>query len=518
MEPSKMRKLFLSILFGILPFTGGAQNKVVLSTDSVQTQINKNIYGHFAEDLGRCIYGGFFVGKGNTTIPNTDGIRNDVIKALKDLKIPNLRWPGGCYADTYHWKDAIGPQKERKPTENLAWGNVREDNSFGTTEFLNMCELLGAEPYLAVNMNTGTVEEAVEWVQYANHANGTSFLTDMREKNGRTKPWNVKFWGIGNESWDCGGNMSVEHYINLYKQFTTAMTSYGNTEKLFRVAVGPGGPGNKWTEEIMKNIPSRRFEGLSIHHYAVTNWGNKSSSTKFTNDEYFKTMQQAWRMENVISSNSEIMDKYDPKKRVAMIIDEWGGWYETDPEGNGQLYQQNTMRDAMIAGLTLNIFNNHADRVRMANLAQMVNVLQSVILTNEQKIILTPTYHVMEMYNVHQDAKLVPVHCTSNDFVMDNRKIPAVSVSASQDPLGKIHISLTNIDQMNSQSVEIDWRGFQAKKITGRILTSSDVHDHNTFESPTTVEPKIFNDFSISRDYLKITMPPISVIVLELGS
>jgi alpha-L-arabinofuranosidase len=296
------------------------------------------------------------------------------------------------------------------------------------------------------------------------------------------------------------------------------MTSYNNTEKLFRIAVGPGGPGNKWTEEIMKNIPARRFEGISIHHYAVTNWSNKSSSTKFTNDEYFNTMQQAWRMENVISSNSEIMDKYDPKKRVAIVVDEWGGWYETDPEGNGQLYQQNTMRDAMIAGLTLNIFNNHADRVRMANLAQMVNVLQSVLLTHEQKIICTPTYHVMEMYNVHQDAILVPVHCTSNDFVLDNRRIPAVTVSASKDQWGKIHISLTNIDNVNSQSVEIDLRGFQAKKVTGRILTSSDVQDHNTFDNPTNVEPKTFNDFSNSRESLKIHMPPISVIVLELGS
>jgi len=510
-----MRKLILSILLGILPFVLVAQNKVTLVTDSAETQISKNIYGHFAEDLGRCIYDGFFVGKDNTKIPNTDGVRNDVINALKKLKIPILRWPGGCFADTYHWKDAIGPQNERKPIENLAWGNVREDNSFGTTEFLNMCELLGAEPYLAINMNTGTVREAVEWVQYANHANGTSYLTDMREKNGRDKPWNVKFWGIGNESWDCGGSMTVDHYINLYKQFATAMTSYGNTEKLFRIAVGPGGPGNKWTEEIMKNIPARRFEGISIHHYSVTNWGNKSSSTEFTNDEYFKTMQQAWRMENVISSNSEIMDKYDPKKRVAIVVDEWGGWYETDPEGNGQLYQQNTMRDAMIAGITLNIFNNHADRVRIANLAQTINVLQSVILTNEQKIILTPTYHVMEMYNVHQDAELIPVHVTSNDFVLNNTKIPALSVSASKDQSGKIHISLTNIDNVNNQLVDIDLKDFKAKKITGRILTSSDVHDHNTFENPTKVEPKTFSDFTISGESLKVNMPPISVIVLE---
>jgi alpha-N-arabinofuranosidase len=513
-----MKKLILLLLFGILRFGLTAQNKITLNADLAETQINKNIYGHFAEHLGRCIYDGIYVGENNTGIPNTAGVRNDVIKALKDLKIPNLRWPGGCFADTYHWKDAIGPKNERKPIENLMWGNLREDNSFGTNEFLNMCELLGAEPYLAVNMNTGTVEEAVEWVQYTNHANGSGYLTDIREKSGREKPWNVKFWGIGNESWDCGGNMTVDHYIDLYKQYATAMTSYSNTEKLFRVAVGPGTPDYKWTEEIMKNIPARRFEGVSIHHYSVIDWGNKGSSSQFTDEEYFKTMQQAWRMEEIVRTNSEVMDKYDSKKRVALIVDEWGGWYETDPDGHGQLYQQNTMRDAMIAGLTLNIFNNHADRVRMANLAQMVNVLQSVILTNKEKIILTPTYHLMEMYKVHQDAFLVPVQILSNDFVMGDNRIPAVSASASKDQSGKLHISLTNIDNTKGQEVEIDLKGFKAKHVTGRILTSSKVQDHNTFDNLTNVVPKTFKNASISEGILKINMPPNSVIVLELGS
>jgi alpha-N-arabinofuranosidase len=513
-----MEKIIRVVLFGILPFVLIAQNKITLNVDRAETQINKNIYGHFAEHLGRCIYDGIYVGENNTSIPNTAGVRNDVLKALKDLKIPNLRWPGGCFADTYHWKDAIGPKNERKPIENLMWGNLREDNSFGTNEFLNMCELLGAEPYLAVNMNSGTIKEAVEWVQYTNHANGTSYLTDIRKKSGREKPWNVRFWGIGNESWDCGGNMSVDHYINLYKQFATAMTSYSNTEKLFRVAVGPGGPGSAWTEEIMKNIPSRRFEGLSIHHYSVINWAYKGSSSQFTDEEYFKTMQQAWNMENVVRTNSEIMDKYDPKKRVALVVDEWGGWYETDPEGQGQLYQQNTIRDAMIAGLTLNIFNNHADRVRMANLAQIVNVLQSVILTNKEKIILTPTYHVMEMYKVHQDALLVPIQILSKDFVMGNNRIPAISASASKDQSGKLHISLTNIDIVNGQEVEIDLKGFKAKQITGRILTSSKIQDHNTFDNPTHVVPTTYSGASISKGTLKVSMPPNSVIVLELSS
>lgn len=511
-----MRRIILSILLVFLYLASRGQNKVVLHVDSTKTQISKHIYGHFAEHLGRCIYDGIYVGENNSTIPHTAGVRNDVIKALKDLKIPNLRWPGGCFADTYHWKDAIGPKAERKPIENLSWGNIREDNSFGTNEFLNMCELLGAEPYLAVNMNSGTVQEAVEWVQYVNHKNGTSYLTDIREKSGRDKPWSVKYWGIGNESWDCGGDMTAEHYSDLYRQYATAMTTYSNSEKLFRIAVGPGTPNYAWTETIMKNIPARRIEGISIHHYSVINWGKKGSSTQFTDEEYFKTMQQAWKMEEMVQKNCEIMDKADPKKRIALVVDEWGGWYETDPEGRGALYQQNTIRDAMIAGLTLNIFNNHADRVRMANLAQIVNVLQAVILTDKEKILLTPTYHVMEMYKVHQDATLVPAQVTSADFVLGGSRVPAVSVSASKDQSGKLHISLTNIDNTKSQEVDIALNGFKGKQVTGRALTSTKVQDYNTFNSPTTVVPKPFKNASLSKGNLKVTLAPNSVVVLEV--
>ncbi len=510
-----MKKVLLAVLIGFFVQAAYAQNKVVLNVNEAKVVIDKHIYGHFAEHLGRCIYDGFYVGE-NSSIPNTNGVRNDVIKALKDLQIPNLRWPGGCFADNYHWKDAIGPKSDRKPLENMAWGNIREDNSFGTNEFLNLCELLGAEPYLAVNMNSGTVQEAVEWVQYANHANNTSYITDLRQKSGRDKPWNVKFWGIGNESWDCGGHMRVDHYVDLYRQFSTGMTSYGNTEKLFRIAVGPGSPDYDWTETVMKDIPARRFEGLSVHHYSVIDWNQKGSSFAFTDEQYFKTMQQAWRMEDFIVKNSEIMDKYDPNKRVALIVDEWGGWYETDPTGKGELYQQNTIRDAMIAGLTLNIFNNHADRVRMANLAQTINVLQSVMLTKGEQMILTPTYYVMEMYKVHQDATLIPAQVTSTEFVVNGERLQAVTASASKDKAGKIHISLTNIDNKNSQQVEILTGDLAPKQVTGRILTSAKIQDMNSFENPQYVTPKEFKDAKIKDGKILVNMPANSVIVLEL--
>lgn len=506
----KITGIRLLIAVGLFTFPAKAQHKIVLSADRDTITISRHLYGHFAEHLGRCIYDGIYTGR-DSRVANTNGVRNDIIAALKELQIPNLRWPGGCFADTYHWRDAIGPVNERKPIENTSWGGYREDNSFGTHEFLDLCELLNAEPYLAVNMNSGSVQEAVEWVQYANHANRTSFLTDLREKYGRDKPWKVKYWGIGNESWDCGGQMTADYYVNLYKRYATAMTSYHNTEELFRIAVGPGTPDYAWTETVMKNVPARRIEGLSIHHYAV-NWEKRSSSTGFSQDEYITTMQKAWFMEEFISRNASVMDRYDPQKKVALVVDEWGGWYDADP-GKSVLHQQNTMRDAMIAGLTLNIFNNHADRVRMANLAQTVNVLQAVILTDGEKMLLTPTYYVMQMYKVHQDALLVPAQIVSNE---DFYGVPAISVSSSIDKTGKMHISLTNIDNRQGRKVEINLKAFQAKAVTGRILTSDKIQDHNTFDRPANVSPAPFHNAALGREGVTVNMPPNSVIVLEL--
>ncbi len=491
-----------------------SQNKIVLNTAMAKDTINKNIYGHFAEDLGRCIYGGFYVGD-NKNIPNENGIRLDIIDALKKLKIPVLRWPGGCYADHYHWKDGIGPKNKRKSTENVSWGNVRETNAFGTHEFLDMCETLHADPYLAMNVGGGTVQEAEEWVQYVNHANGKSDVTDLREQNGRAKPWNVRFWGIGNESWDCGGHMSVEYYTNLYKQYATLITSYGNSEGLYRIAVGPGTEDLNWTEVLMRDIPRKLMEGISIHHYSVIDWSRKGSASDFTEAEYFSTMQQAFGMEKMVSGNSGVMDKYDPEKKVGLVVDEWGGWYDTEP-GGSPLYQQNTMRDAMIAGMTLNILNNHCDRVRMANLAQCVNVLQAVILTNEEKMLLTPTYHVMEMYNVHQNALMIPLTVSGNDYVLGEKTLKAISASASKDHFGVLHITLVNIDAHKEQDIAIDLGDITPGTVKGRILHSDKMGDHNSFENPRAVKPDIFNGALLKGNKISLKIPPFSVIVLEM--
>lgn len=494
-----------------------AQNRIVLFPEKAKDSINRNIYGHFAEHLGRCVYDGLYVGEAEKKIPHRNGIRLDVVEALKKLKTPVLRWPGGCFADTYHWKDAIGPKDKRKHITNTSWGNVREDNSFGTHEFLELCEMIGAEPYLALNMGGGTVQEGVDWVQYVNSANGSGYLADMRVQNGRSKPWNVKYWGVGNESWDCGGNMTADYYVNEYRKYATMMTSYSNSEGLFRIAVGPGTEDYAWTETVMREIPAKRIEGVSIHHYSVINWSKKGSATQFSEEEYFKTMEQAWRLERFVTKNSEVMDKYDPKKRVALVVDEWGGWYDVEQGTNGAfLYQQNTMRDAMIAGLSLNIFNNHCDRVRMANLAQMVNVLQAVILTKGEKLVLTPTYHVMEMYNVHHDALMIPLAMSSNDYVMGDKKIQAVSASASKDRNGEVHISLVNMDAGKEQEVTISLGGIASKSVTARILRSDKIQDHNTFDNLAKVKPTDYKGVSLNGDSVLIKLPPFSVVVLTL--
>jgi alpha-L-arabinofuranosidase len=501
--------------FSFLSFTN-AQNTVSINISSPAQTINRNIYGHFAEHLGRCIYGGFYVGENNTIIPNTNGVRNDIIAALKKLKVPNLRWPGGCFADTYHWKDGIGPKDKRPSIVNKWWGGVTEDNSFGTHDFLNMCELIGAEPYFSGNVGSGTVQELADWVQYVNH-DGVSPMAALRKQNGREKPWKVKLWGVGNEAWGCGGNMRAEYYADIYRKYATFMTDWDNSGGMMRIASGASSDDYKWTETLMKNIPVNMLGGLAMHHYTVLDWNKKGSAVDFTEEQYFKSMKIALFMDSLIINHSAIMDKYDPQKKVALVVDEWGGWYDVEPGTNpGFLYQQNTMRDAMIAGVTLNIFNNHSDRVRVANLAQAINVLQAVILTDKEKMILTPTYHVMEMYNVHQDASMLPVFVKSDVFKLGNESLASVSASASKDKNNIVHISLVNIDDKNAKSISLTLEGNTYKTISGRILASPKINDHNTFEQPEKIKPVVFNGAKLKDNVITVQLPAASVLVLEL--
>ena len=512
-----MKKVILlctSVVFGF-SISVFAQNKLIVNADQGKETISKHIYGHFSEHLGHCIYGGYWVGE-DSPIPNTHGIRNDVVKALKDIQIPNLRWPGGCFADEYHWMDGIGPRNQRPKMVNTHWGGVTEDNSFGTHEFLDLCEQLGCEPYITGNLGSGSVEEMSKWVEYITF-DGESPMSNLRKQNGREKPWKVKFWGVGNENWGCGGNMTPEFYTDQYRRYATYCRNYGDN-KLCKIACGAGDTDYNWTEILMKKL-GRQMQGLSLHYYTLPtgNWDKKGSATQFDETEYFNTMVNTLLMNELILKHSSIMDKYDPQKQVGMMVDEWGIWTDVEPGTNpGFLFQQNSLRDAILAGINLNIFNNHCDRVKMANIAQTVNVLQALILTDKEKMLLTPTYWVYYLYKVHQDATLLPVHLTSNSYELNGKKMDAINVSASKDASGKIHITLVNIDPNKAQPVDTELQGFTAKKVSGKILTSGKINDCNTFDKPNTVGIEDFKDAKLSGGKLNITLPPKSVVMLKI--
>ncbi|HUI64049.1 MAG TPA: alpha-L-arabinofuranosidase C-terminal domain-containing protein, partial [Bacteroidota bacterium] len=477
--------------------------------------ISRYIYGSFSEHLGRCIYDGFYVGEGNKKIPNTRGIRSDIVEAFKQIKLPLLRWPGGCFADTYHWKDGIGPKDTRPSMVNIWWGGVTEDNSFGTHEFLDLCEQIGADPYFAGNVGSGTVEELAQWVQYVNAASGP--MASLRSVNGREAPWKVRFWGVGNETWGCGGNMTAEFYANQYRRYATFMTASWVPGGLYRVASGANSDDYHWTEVMMRDIPHGLMEGVSLHHYSVIDWNRKGSATDFDEQQYFTTMQRAMFMDELVSKHSAIMDTYDPKGSVGLVVDEWGGWYDAEPGTNPAfLFQQNTMRDAMIAGLTLNIFNNHCSRVRAAAVAQAVNVLQALALTDGEKLVLTPTYWVFDLYKVHHEALLLPLRVQSAQYTVAGSSLPAISASASRAKEGTVHISLVNIDASRAQEVRIDLGKLRVSSAAGRALFSKTIQDCNTFADPNHVKPVEFKDFQLSGRDLRVKLPPGSVVVLSL--
>lgn len=477
--------------------------------------ISKHIYGHFSEHLGRCIYDGFWVND-SMNIAKKDRIRLDIVEALKKINIPNLRWPGGCFADEYHWRDGIGPRKQRPTMINTNWGNVTEDNSFGTHEFLELCSLLNCEPYITGNVGSGTVEEMSKWIEYLNF-DGLSPLTTLRKENGRDKPWNVTFWGVGNESWGCGGNMTPEYYSDQFKRYAAFAKNYQNA-KLKKIATGPNSEDYNWTDVVMKNIGTRMW-GLSLHYYTIPtgSWGVKGSATQFSEKEYINTMKNCLKMDDMVTKHSTIMNKYDPDRKVSLVVDEWGVWTDVEPGTNPAfLYQQNSLRDALIAGTTLNIFNNHAERVRVANLAQSINVLQSLILTKGRQILLTPTYYVFDLYKVHQDAKLLPIQISSPDYIFENTKVPAVNVSASQDSTGAIHISFVNLDANKKINIKTELEGITWKTVEGKIITSAKFTDINTFEQPNAVTSTSFKGAKKEGNNLSVELPPLSVVVLEL--
>lgn len=488
--------------------------KAVIHGDQDGGVISRHIYGHFAEHLGRCIYDGLWVGE-DSPIPNTGGVRTDVIDALKAAEIPNLRWPGGCYADDYHWRDGVGPRDERPRRINIHWGQVIETNAFGTHEFLDLCETLGAEPYLAGNLGSGTPQELRDWIEYITF-DGDSELANLRRKNGRDKPWKLTYLGVGNENWGCGGNMRPEYYADLYRRFAVFCRDFGDN-RLVRIACGPSGFDRNWNEVVIDRI-GRRMQGYSLHYYTLSApWSDKRPATGFDEEAWIGILSDSLQMTEIIADAAEELDKVDERKRIGVFVDEWGTWYRGEPVTPGYaLYQQNSLRDALVAGLTLHIFHDNNDRVRMANIAQTVNVLQAMVLTEGEKLLLTPTYHVFEMYKVHQDATRLPVELETSDYEHGDKSMPALSVSASRDSEGVVHVSIVNADAKNTVSFRGELEGIDATRVTGRVLTAQELDTHNTFDAPEQLVPTAFNGATLSDGELRLDAPPRSVLVLEL--
>ena len=512
-----MKHKFFVFLMLILAFQVSAQQKaeVTVNVDKGEYQINKHIYGHFSEHLGRGIYGGLWVGE-NSSIPNVNGVRKDIIDALKHIQIPNLRWPGGCFADEYHWMDGIGPRSERPKMVNTHWGGVVEDNSFGTHEFMNLCEALETEPYICGNVGSGTVEEMSKWVEYITF-DGESPMSKLRKENGREKPWKINLWGVGNENWGCGGNMTPEAYADHYRRYATYCRNYSDN-KLYKIAGGPNVDDYRWMEVMMKNIPHFLMNGVSVHNYTFTRaWEDKGNATGFSEDDYFSLLQHGMRMDEIVTKHVEVMDKYDPKKRIGMIVDEWGAWYNVEPGTNpGFLYQQNTLRDAILAGTILNIFHKHADRVQVANIAQLVNVLQALFLTEGDKMLLTPTYHVFDMYKVHHDATMLPVEISSPTYSRLGKSIPSLSVSASRDKNGAVNVSFVNIDPNQSVEISCNLKDVKGKLASANIITAPKTDSYNIFDNPNQVVLKEFKSGSFKNGILKIKIPEKSVVTVQI--
>lgn len=484
--------------------------KAIINGNRSKGQINKNIYGHFSEHLGRCIYNGIYVGE-NSDIPNLRGMRTDVVNALKTLGIPVLRWPGGCFADTYHWRDGIGPKEQRKKIVNTNWGGVTEDNSFGTHEFLELCRQLHCEPYISGNVGSGTVQEFSDWVEYCNMG-GQSPMAEERRKNGQDAPWNVKYWGIGNEAWGCGGNMRPEFYGDLCRQYATYLRNYDSDYPIYKIASGANTADYHWTKVVMERAGAL-IDAVSLHYYTVPreeNWNDKGPATGFSRQEYFTTLRKTLYMDELIENHGRIVKQYQGNRKVGLCIDEWGTWFDVEPGTNpGFLYQQNTMRDALVAAVNLNIFNNHCDTVVMANIAQVVNVLQSVILTEGKKLVLTPTYHVFEMYRGHQGAQQLESYVETSLVGQGEERVPNLHLSASQSEDGVL-VTVANLDDTSSAVFDCVLSGFgKVTEVSGRVLTG-ERGEYNDFGSEENVMP-VPTTAQITSDGFQAILPACSV-------
>lgn len=512
-----MRRWLGTLAGAMLVFAGSASAQVrvtgTVRADTPGATYDRHVFTQFAEHLGTGIYGGLWVGP-NSPIPNTRGFRNDVVAALKRLGVPAIRWPGGCFADEYHWREGIGPRAKRPVKINTHWGGVTEPNAVGTHEFMDLTEQVGAEAYIAGNVGNGTPQEMAEWVEYMTAPAGT--LADERAANGRKAPWKIPYFGVGNELWGCGGNMRAEYAADLTRRYATFIKAPADT-KILKVASGANVDDYKWTETMVREAKGQ-VDGLSLHYYTVPgDWPPRADSVTFDADSWAETLARANRMDELIGRHVAIMDKEDPQKRLFLAVDEWGTWYRGDPGTNpGFLRQHNTLRDALVAAINLNIFAKYADRVRMTAIAQMVNVLQAMILTDGAKMALTPTYHVFMMYKPFMDATVLPVSLDTPAYKRGQWSLPAVNASAVRDKAGVVHVALANVDPDQAATVSLALPGVSGTRVTGQVLTAPQITATNAIGAAPAVVPVAFDDAKLANGRLTVTLPSKSVVVLDI--
>ncbi|MEO6361118.1 MAG: alpha-L-arabinofuranosidase C-terminal domain-containing protein [Sphingomicrobium sp.] len=491
-----------------------SRTSIALDASAKGAKIDRRIFGQFAEHLGTGIYGGLWVGP-DSSIPNTRGYRNDVVAALKALKVPLVRWPGGCFADEYNWREGIGPRASRPVKINTHWGGVTEDNAFGTHEFMDFAEMIGAEPYVSGNVGNGTPREMAEWVEYMTAPAGS--LADLRKANGRATPWKLTMMGIGNELWGCGGNMRAEYAADVTRRFSTFIKTPAGTNTL-KIASGANSTNYDWTEVMMREA-ARQIDGVGVHYYTIgaDKWPPSKAATGFGRDDWARILDSTLKMEEIVTKHSAIMEKYDPEKRVILAVDEWGSWYAATPGSRpGFLVQQNSIRDALITSLNINIFARHADRVRIANIAQMINVLQAMILTEGDKMVLTPTYHVFKMYIPFQDATFVPVTYDKGEYREGAFTLPRIDAIAARGTDGKMWLSVTNLHASEANETDLTVAGLKVTSVSGETLTAPAVDSVNTFANPALVQPKPAQA-QARGGKVRLTLPPRSVTVVRLN-
>jgi alpha-N-arabinofuranosidase len=500
-----------------------ASKKAVVHADREIGTVRPDFHSHFAEHLGSCTYGGIWVGK-NSPIPNIDGFRKATVEYLKELGVPVLRWPGGCFADDYHWRDGIGPASKRPRRVNIHWGKYTEDNSFGTHEFLAFCRLIGAEPYLAANVGTGTPQEMRDWIEYCNYPKGSA-LADERAANGSPEPFNVRYWGVGNELWGCGGNYRAEDAAREYRRFATFARAVGGNQ-VYLVGCGPSGNDARWTRGFMDTLAGGLTpNGYSMHYYE----GGSLPPEQFTPEAMYQQFNTFPRVEQAVTAQRTLLDGYDPNRRIGLFLDEWGVWDRLTDNSKGRLWQQSTMRSGVAAALGLNVFNRIADKLYMCNIAQIVNVLQSVLLTDGpegKNCVRTTTYYAFMLFKPHRGNTAVEVETDAprlTDFGGRGGRggrggqpepPPDMSLSASRQG-SKMVLSFVNPRHDVDMDVDCALRGATAKSGTAQILHDSDINAYNGFDNPDRIVIKS-HEVAVEVGRVRITLPSMSVATVTL--